>query len=134
MGQISYLRFILSDVLNMFYALFEANCATSVSVHQKISHLASDSNSLLTECVGINDVAALCSITKMLTNKFDILNAAASILAICKRPLDIAYRRVLKSCNDQLPDVFTLGFNEFFFQSIVPTCFKSSTIVPVPNF
>ena len=39
---------------------------------------------------------------------------------------------VLRACADQLAGVFTNMFNLFLSQSAVPTCFKMSTIVPVP--
>ncbi len=41
--------------------------------------------------------------------------------------------RALKVCADQLADVFTDIFNLSLLQSVVPTCFKKTTIVPVPK-
>ncbi|KAI5613979.1 gastrula zinc finger protein XlCGF28.1-like [Silurus asotus] len=41
--------------------------------------------------------------------------------------------RVLKACADQLAPVFTEIFNVSLEQSVVPSCFKQSTIVPVPK-
>ena len=41
--------------------------------------------------------------------------------------------RVLRACADQLAGVFTDIFNLSLSQSAVPTCFKMSTIVPVPK-
>ncbi|MFY0323997.1 RNA-directed DNA polymerase, partial [Bacillus sp. YIM B13585] len=41
--------------------------------------------------------------------------------------------RVLKACADQLAPVFTEIFNLSLEQSVVPSCFKQSTIVPVPK-
>lgn len=41
--------------------------------------------------------------------------------------------RALKSCTDQLKDVFTDIFSTSLFQAVVPTCFKSVTIIPVPK-
>ena len=41
--------------------------------------------------------------------------------------------RVLRACTDQLAGVFTDLFNHSLSQSAVPTCFKMSTIVPVPK-
>jgi hypothetical protein len=40
---------------------------------------------------------------------------------------------VLRVCADQLSRVFTDRFNLSLFQSAVSTCFKMSTIVPVPK-
>ncbi|KAI3360543.1 hypothetical protein L3Q82_002422 [Scortum barcoo] len=41
--------------------------------------------------------------------------------------------RALKVCADQLADVFADIFNMSLLQSVVPTCFKETTIVPVPK-
>lgn len=41
--------------------------------------------------------------------------------------------RVLKSCADQLAPVFTSIFNLSLAHSVVPSCFKKSTIIPVPK-
>ena len=41
--------------------------------------------------------------------------------------------RVLKACADQLVGVFTDIFNRSLQQAVVPTCLKSTTIVPMPK-
>ncbi|KAK3566777.1 hypothetical protein QTP86_004522 [Hemibagrus guttatus] len=41
--------------------------------------------------------------------------------------------RVLRACADQLAPVFTEIFNLSLIQSVIPTCFKESIIVPVPK-
>ncbi|KAK3507242.1 hypothetical protein QTP70_012141 [Hemibagrus guttatus] len=41
--------------------------------------------------------------------------------------------RVFRACAEQLTDVFTDIFNLSLAQAVVPTCFKSATIVPVPK-
>ena len=41
--------------------------------------------------------------------------------------------RVLKTCANQLAPVFTTIFNLSLARSVVATCFKRSTIVPVPK-
>ena len=41
--------------------------------------------------------------------------------------------RVLRVCADQLAPVFTVIFNLSLAQSIIPTCFKMSTIIPIPK-
>ena len=41
--------------------------------------------------------------------------------------------RVLKACADQLASVFTDIFNLSLTESVIPTCFKQTTIVPVPK-
>ena len=40
---------------------------------------------------------------------------------------------VLKACMDQLASVFTDIFNLFLTESVISTCFKQTTIVPVPK-
>ena len=41
--------------------------------------------------------------------------------------------RVLKACADQLSSVFTDIFNLSLTESVIPTCFKQTTIVSVPK-
>uniref|UniRef100_A0A3P9KN81 Reverse transcriptase domain-containing protein n=1 Tax=Oryzias latipes TaxID=8090 RepID=A0A3P9KN81_ORYLA len=41
--------------------------------------------------------------------------------------------RVLKECAEELKDVFTDIFNISLEQAIVPSCFKATTIIPVPK-
>ncbi len=41
--------------------------------------------------------------------------------------------RVLRSCADQLPGLFTSIFNESLATSVVPTSFKKSGTIPVPK-
>jgi hypothetical protein len=46
---------------------------------------------------------------------------------------DGIHSRVLRACADLLAGVFTDIFNQSSSQSAVPTCFKRTTIVPVPK-
>ncbi len=41
--------------------------------------------------------------------------------------------RVLKDCAEQLTDVLTDIFNTSLSQAVIPTCLKSTTIIPVPK-
>ncbi|KAM7374814.1 hypothetical protein PAMP_007451 [Pampus punctatissimus] len=41
--------------------------------------------------------------------------------------------RVLKDCAEELTDVLTDIFNTSLSQAVVPTCFKNTTIIPVPK-
>ena len=41
--------------------------------------------------------------------------------------------RVLKACVDQLASVFTDMFKLSLTESVIPTCFKQTTIVSVPK-
>jgi hypothetical protein len=40
---------------------------------------------------------------------------------------------VLRACADQLAGVFTDIFNMSLIEFVIPTCFKQTTIVPVPK-
>jgi hypothetical protein len=40
---------------------------------------------------------------------------------------------VLKACAHQLSSVFTDIFNLSLTESVIPTCFKQTTIIPVPK-
>ena len=41
--------------------------------------------------------------------------------------------RVLRACADQLASLVTDTFNLSLSESVIPTCFKQTTIVPVPK-
>eukprot|EP00061_Rhincodon_typus_P003419 g20038.t1 len=47
--------------------------------------------------------------------------------------LDSVPNQALRSCADQLAEVFTNVFNLSLLQVEVPTCFKKTTILPVPK-
>ena len=40
---------------------------------------------------------------------------------------------MLRACADQLAGVFTDIFNMSLIESVIPTCFKQITIVPMPK-
>src|SRR4029434_4324979 len=50
------------------------------------------------------------------------------LLALMARP-----RHVLRACAGQLTEVLTDLFNLSLAQAVVPTCFKTTSIVPVPK-
>lgn len=59
-----------------------------------------------------------------------------SLSGICARKAagpDNIPGRVLKACAEELTDVPTDIFNTFLSHAVVPTCFKTTTIVPVPK-
>jgi hypothetical protein len=41
--------------------------------------------------------------------------------------------RVLRECAEQLTGIFTVIFNLSLSQSVIPICFKMTTIIPVPK-
>ncbi|MCI4387230.1 hypothetical protein PGIGA_G00071660 [Pangasianodon gigas] len=100
----------LPDELNVFYARFEdSNTLPAVK-------LPADNNS--------------CSLT------FSLPNVSRSLKAVNPRKApgpDGVHGRVLRSCANQLAEVLTDIFNLSLRLSVIPTCFKKTTIVPVPK-
>ncbi|CDR01043.1 unnamed protein product [Oncorhynchus mykiss] len=62
-----------------------------------------------------------------------LLHAWLQARHLCSSGPDSIPSRVLRACADQLAGMFTDIFNLSLSQSAVPTCFKMSTIVPVPK-
>ena len=100
----------LPDELNHFYARFEASNTEA--------------------CMRASTVPDNCVITLSIANvsktfkQVNIHKAAGP---------DGLPGRVLQACADQLADVFTDIFNMSLIKSVIPTCFKQTTIVPVPK-
>ncbi len=102
----------LPDELNTFYARFEAdNTAHTESAHTT----AAEEVSPLT--LSVADV----------TRSFKRVNIRKAVGP------DGIPGRVLKACAFQLARVFTDIFNLSLSLSVVPACFKKSTIVPIPK-
>ncbi len=102
----------LPDELNTFYARFEAhNTAHTENAHTT----AAEEVSPLT--LSVADV----------TRSFKRVNIHKAVGP------DGIPSRVLKACAFQLAGVFTDIFNLFLSLSVVPACFKKSTIVPIPK-
>ncbi len=101
----------LPDELNTFYARFEADTTT----HTESAHTTAAEVSPLT--LSVADV----------TRSFKRVNIRKAI------GLDGIPGRVLKACAFQLAGVFTDIFNLSLSLSVVPSCFKKSTIVPIPK-
>ncbi len=102
----------LPDELNTFYARFDADN----TAHTESAHTAA-----------AEEVSPLSLSVADVTRYFKWVN-------ICKavRPDGIP-GRVLKACAFQLAGVFTDIFNLSLSLSVVPACFKKSTIVPIPK-
>ena len=106
----------LANELNTFYARFEAvnnNNSPQTSAMESGATADGDSVFRLTE----HEV-------RRSFKKVNIRKAAGP---------DGIPGRVLKVCADQLAPVFTDIFNLSLEQSVIPTCLKRSTIVPVPK-
>ncbi|KAK3506659.1 hypothetical protein QTP70_012929 [Hemibagrus guttatus] len=100
----------LPDALNNFYARFEAQ--NDVTVRKTIPP---PEDQVL--CLTMADVRkTLCRVNSW--------KAAGP---------DNIPGRVLRECAEQLADVFTDIFNIFLSSAIVPTCLKTTTIIPVPK-
>lgn len=105
--------------LNSFYARFKANnanispAASTVSVYNTSSPPGAASSLVLSE-----------HYVRGALKRVDTRKAAGP---------DGISGQVLKTCADLLAPVFTTIINLSLAQSVVPTCFKRSTIVPVPK-
>ncbi len=107
------LRASLPDELNTFYARFEA--------HNTHAH---------TECAptaAAEEVSPLSLSVADVTRSFKRVNIRKAVGP------DGIPGRVLKACAYQLAGVFTDIFNLSLSLSVVPSCFKKSTIVPIPK-
>jgi len=108
----------LANELNTFNACFEANCSGDIN---SPSTCTEEKNSCISDA---------CAITV----SEDEVHQALKLVNIRKAAgPDKISGRVLRSCADQLAGLFTSIFNEFLVQSVVPTCFKISIIIPVPK-
>ncbi len=102
----------LPDELNNFYARFEAH------------------NTAHTECAptaAAEEVSSLSLSVADVTRSFKRVNIRKAVGP------DGIPGRVLKACAYQLAGVFTDIFNLSLSLSVVPSCFKKSTIVPIPQ-
>ncbi len=102
----------LPDELNTFYARFEAH------------------NTAHTECAptaAAEEVSPLSLSVADVTRSFKRVNIRKAVGP------DGIPGRVLKACAYQLAGVFTDIFNLSLSLSVVPSCFKKSTIVPIPK-
>ncbi|KAK3507128.1 hypothetical protein QTP70_007960 [Hemibagrus guttatus] len=100
----------LPDALNDFYARFEAQ--NNVAVRKTIPP---PNDQVL--CLSMADVSrTLCRVNPRKSAGPDNIPG-----------------RALRECAEQLADVFTNIFNISLSSAIVPTCLKTTTIVPVPK-
>ncbi|KAF7702949.1 hypothetical protein HF521_021956 [Silurus meridionalis] len=107
----------LADELNTFYARFEA-AANHASG-------ASGTTSMHAERAG--------EVNTFTISEHDVRRAFKRVNTRKASGPDGITGRVLKACADQLAPVFTEIFTLSLEQSVVPSCFKQSTIVPVPK-
>ncbi len=107
---------LLADELNTFYGCFESNrgCAT-LPISTSESGSQSSDNHVIT--VSGDEV-------RRALKRVNVRKAA--------RPDGIT-GRVLRSCADQLAVFFTSIFKESLANSVIPTSFKKSVIIPVPK-
>eukprot|EP00061_Rhincodon_typus_P014532 g41603.t1 len=100
----------LPNTLNAFYAWFEQN-TTGVATHSPTAP----------------DTPVPTVTTSEVRSVFLGVNPRKAIGP------DGVPGQALRSCADQLVEVFTNIFNLSFLQAKVPTCFKKTTIIPVPK-
>ncbi|XP_051554708.1 uncharacterized protein LOC127441387 [Myxocyprinus asiaticus] len=111
----------LADELNTFYARFEA----AVYCTNGADSGNSDNGCLYVESINAGNAFTIteCDVRKAF-RRVNIRKAAGP---------DGISGRVLRACADQLAPVFTEIFKLSLEQSVIPTCFKQSVIVPVPK-
>ncbi|XP_056290461.1 uncharacterized protein LOC130206479 [Pseudoliparis swirei] len=111
----------LADDLNSFYARFEAsnNSASSPANNNTVSVAEVSSTAGDEHTLSVTEHSVRRALLRVNTRK-----AAGP---------DGISGRVLKTCANQLAPVFTTIFNLYLAESVVPACFKRSTIVPVPK-
>ncbi len=102
----------LPDELNTFYARFEAD----TTAHTESAHTTA-----------AEEVSPLTLSVADVTRSFKQVNIRKAVGP------DGIPGRVLKACAFQLAGVFTDIFNLSLSLSVVPACFKKSTIVPIPK-
>ena len=110
----------LANELNSFYAHFEASNANAGHANAGLTNAdrrSSSSEATLNPVFSEHDVRR--ELKRVNTRK-------------ASGPDKIS-GRVIRTCTDLLALVFTTIFNLSLAQSTVPTCFKMSTIIPVPK-
>ncbi|KAK3530809.1 hypothetical protein QTP70_002839 [Hemibagrus guttatus] len=109
----------LADELNNFYACFKAAAHNVNSV--------SSANS----AIGSMHAENARKENVFIISEHDVRQAFRRVNTRKAAGPDGITGRVLKACANQLAPVFTEIFNLSLEQSMIPTCFKQSTIVPV---
>ena len=110
----------LPDELNTFYARFEPSASSPNSTTLGEQTPLQRPSSAEQDCpITITEADVRCSFSRINPRK-----AAGP---------DGILGRVLKACAHQLAGVFTGIFNQSLSLRSVPTCFKSSTIIPIPK-
>eukprot|EP00061_Rhincodon_typus_P016792 g45186.t1 len=100
----------LPDMLNAFYARFEQNTISVVTP----APIALDTPVPSVTAANVRSVFPRANPRKEMGS-------------------DSVPCRARRSCADQLTEVFTKIFNLSLLQAKVPTCFKKTTIIPVPK-
>ncbi|KAK3546968.1 hypothetical protein QTP86_007292 [Hemibagrus guttatus] len=111
----------LADELNTFYAHFEAAAHSTNGVRSANS------------TIGRRHAENAKEENAFIISEHDVRKAFGRVKTRKAAGPDGITGRVLKACADQLAPVFTEIFNLSLEQSMIPTCFKQSTIVPVPK-
>ncbi|KAI5616883.1 gastrula zinc finger protein XlCGF28.1-like [Silurus asotus] len=107
----------LADELNTFYARFKAAA----------NHASSASGTTSKHAERAREV------NRFTISEHDVRRAFKRVNTRKAAGPDGITGRVLKACTDKLAPVFTEIFNLSLEQSVVPSCFKQSTIVLVPK-
>ena len=116
----------LVNDLNSFYARFEAGGANA-NANANANAIAGPADVL-----GGGSVIADTAGTPVFT-EHDVRRELKKVNTRKAAGPDRIPGRVIRACADLLAPVFTTIFNLSLVQSVVPTCFKESIIVPVPK-
>uniref|UniRef100_A0A3B5Q3T5 Reverse transcriptase domain-containing protein n=1 Tax=Xiphophorus maculatus TaxID=8083 RepID=A0A3B5Q3T5_XIPMA len=100
----------LAEELNLFFARFEVKPTEAATLHQ-----------------------ATHNTTPLVVEEHEVRRTLRAVNPRKAAGPDGVPGRVLKDCADQLAGVFTRIFNQSLALSTVPSCLKSSTIVPIPK-
>uniref|UniRef100_A0A3P9JDD6 Reverse transcriptase domain-containing protein n=1 Tax=Oryzias latipes TaxID=8090 RepID=A0A3P9JDD6_ORYLA len=115
----------LADELNTFYARFEAAAKDASDANASVAN-ASGTN-------GCRQEVTTSTSNALIISEHDVRRAFRRVNTRKAAGPDGISGRVLRACADQLAPVFTEIFNISLSQSVIPTCFKESVIVPVPK-
>ncbi|KAK1792063.1 hypothetical protein P4O66_001841 [Electrophorus voltai] len=118
----------LANELNTFFARFEATSSSansnSASTNNANGAIGTADSACAEPTIGQHLLIIMESDVRRVFKRVNTRKAAGP---------DGFCNRVLKACADQLAPVFTDIFNLSLMLGIIPSCFKQSTIIPVPK-
>ncbi|KAK3537411.1 hypothetical protein QTP70_008941 [Hemibagrus guttatus] len=116
----------LADELNTIYARLEAAANNANAKANAIANPKANAN-------GCRQEENANTRNAFIISEHDVRRAFRRVNTRKATGPDGILVQVLRACADQLAPVFTEIFNLSLTQSVIPTCFKESIIVPVPK-